>query len=209
MLEATAKDGTVSIRGYAKSMSDVSRLRNQLMLRDDVTEVDAKVRSISENDCKMIGFFDPYVTANRDSGFGLSIATRNPEGEFVEKERLVVDLQSPSYESYVYVDYFALDGSVVHLFPNPKMRQNRIRAGATLTLGEAGSAKQWAIERPFGTEMIVVLASPVPLFDSPRPEFENRLDYLSALGRGLQRAARGGGGRVTGAYAFITTRAKR
>ena len=209
MLEATAKDGTVSIRGYAKSMSDVSRLRNQLMLRGDVTEVDEKVQSISDDDCKLMRFFYPYVTTNRDSSFGLSIETRNPEGEYVENERLVVDLQSPSYESYVYVDYFALDGSVVHLFPNPTLRQNRIQAGARVTLGDAGSAKQWVIGTPFGTEMIVVLASPVPLFDSPRPDFENRLDYLSELEQGLERAARGGGGPVTGTYAFITTRAKR
>ncbi len=48
-----------------------------------------------------------------------------------------------------------------------------------------GSLGDWVISKPFGTELIVLITTPAPLFDALRPESESRQDYLRALDRQL------------------------
>jgi eukaryotic-like serine/threonine-protein kinase len=84
------------------------------------------------------------------------------------------------HDSFLYVDYFLLDGSVVHLFPLTASQRKPQRAGAGITLGQAGggSTREWQVSSPFGSEMLVAVAAQEPLFAAPRPETDTSKDYL-------------------------------
>jgi hypothetical protein len=181
--------GTVSLSGYARAQSDLSRLRHKLLSIPGVKDVESHTNQIDKNLCAPIDFFSPYAETNRDAVRGLTIRTKNDAGEFVEGDKLVVNLAAPDYDSYIYVDYFALDGSVIHLLPQADRPRNLVPPGQSITLGDITSVKQWTIAPPFGTEFLVVLATPEPIFESVRNEVERQDEYLQALGRNLDRIA--------------------
>jgi hypothetical protein len=100
-----------------------------------------------------------------------------------------------------------LDGGVVHLLPNLRARENLAPAHYTATVGSLGN---WVIGKPFGNEILVMLATPVPLFDALRPESEQGADYLRALDRQLAQISKTRGqGAVAVDFLQISTRAKR
>jgi hypothetical protein len=145
------------------------------------------------------------------AGGGASIkldpASAKAANQLVEGDTLMVDVTTPNFESYVTVDYFVLDGSVVHLLPNLRARENLAPARYTATVGSLGN---WVIGKPFGNELLVIIATPVPPFNGLRPEAESGADYLRALDRQLAQISKARGiGAVAVDFLQISTRAKR
>jgi hypothetical protein len=75
----------------------------------------------------------------------------------------------------------------------------------TATIGSLGN---WAIGAPFGTEMLVLLATSTPLFDGLRPDVEAGPAYLRALDAQLGRIAKAHGA-IAVDFLQIRTHAKR
>ena len=100
-----------------------------------------------------------------------------------EGDLIAVDVTLPSYDVYLYVDYFVADGTeVVHLFPNSPGKEVTISAGKKMVVGEpADNRLPWKVSPPFGREMVVAYASRAPLFRTRRPEVEKVKEYLPIL----------------------------
>ena len=209
-IEARMSAGTVRLSGYARADSDLSRLRQAILSIPGVKNVDSRMNQIGKNLCAPIDFYSPYIETDRDVVRGLTIRTKNDSGEFVEGDKLVVNITTPDYDSYIYVDYFALDGSVVHLRPQGNRPQNLVPTGQSITLGDINSAKQWTIAPPFGTEFLVVLATPKLIFESVRNEVEGQDEYLRELGWKLDRmAVPANNEKIIADIFFITTKPNR
>lgn len=119
-------------------------------------------------------------------------------------EPLILDLTAPAAPVQLRVDYFMADGNVVHLLPNPSEPGEALDAGAIRRLGERGAGgRSWSVGPPFGRELVLTIATPSPLFASPRPEVEPAAVYLADLKRSL--AAAGGESAVLATALFITT----
>jgi hypothetical protein len=124
-----------------------------------------------------------------------------------EGDTLMVDVTTPNYQSHVAVDYFALGGSVVHLLPNAVERETLAPPRYTATIGNLGN---WMIGAPFGTEMVVFLATPVPLFEGVRPNPEPGPAYLNALDERLAQIGKSHGAGTIGVdFLQIATHPKR
>ena len=62
------------------------------------------------------------------------------------------------------------------------------------------------ITKPFGTDLIVLLITPAPLFDGLRPESEHAADYLLAVEKQLgQMAKKYGPEKIAVDFLQITT----
>lgn len=140
--------------------------------------------------------------ANAERGQPLTVALV-PDGTLADGQDLVLDLRSVEGAGAVLVDYFTVDGGVVHLLPNPSEPAAALEPGAPRRIGErSGRTRFWTVGPPFGTELIVVVASPAPLFPVPRPEAEPAAAYLPELQRVLSGPAGAG---ALAATLFITT----
>jgi hypothetical protein len=206
-LEATISDGNVVLRGFAQERSDLSRLRHAILSIPGVQDVISETRQIAGALCPPIDFYKPFMATNQSLSRGLLIRTKNGTGSYTEGQKLVVDFTAPDYRSHIYVDYFTLDGYVVHLLPQRTTTENLVSARGSGTLGAQGAPRQWTIAPPFGTEVLMVMATPEPIFADVRDEVEAQKDYLPALernlGRMLERIDRR---QVTADLFFITTR---
>lgn len=201
------REQTLYVEGYVSRSYGISQLRKQLGAIPGVRSVSLDLRQVKDEQCAVVNLFARYWKSNHQAGRAASIQTRKPNAEFMEGEQLVVDITTPLYESYVNVDYFILDGSVAHLLPNLRARDNQAPPGYRATIGDLGN---WVISKPFGTELIVLLITPTPLFEGLRPEFESQVEYLRALEKQLDRiAGRAGAGKVAVDFVQITTRPRR
>jgi serine/threonine protein kinase len=213
------KGHTVRVHGYLARSFGQARLKNVLAALSGVADVELALQEIDDDKCALMGVLGRYWVAHRmaqgGAGGGAAIRLHPGSGrgrgssgaELKEGDTLMVDVTTPDYQSYLAVDYFVLDGNVVHLLPNAVERENLAPPRYAATIGNLGN---WMIGAPFGTEMLVLLATPVPLFDGARPDSEAGPAYLRALDNQLARIGKShGAGTIAVDFLQITTRAKR
>lgn len=204
-LVASVQDRVLQVRGYTEAGVGIGRVRSSLggLAGGQAARLD--VRPVDARDCEVVSALAPYWRSNQASSHAASLRTRAPDAHLAEGSPLVIDITTPGYESYVNVDYYVLNGSVVHLVPSSRERDNQAPPNYAATIGSMG---EWVIGPPFGTEMIVLLVTPAPLFDGLRPSSEPRAAYLAAIGRQLKLfEAKYGEGRIAADFIQITTHA--
>jgi predicted Ser/Thr protein kinase len=204
-LAASVQGQDVHVQGYLAQNVGADRLKEMLRAIPGVASVKADgLHELAADKCAVVKTFAPFWKSNRLAGSGASIRTRAANAELREGEPLIVDIRTPSYDSYIYVDYFALDGGVAHLAPNVRARGNQAPPGYEAVIGSLGN---WVISKPFGAELIVLIATPAPLFDGLRPDHESAADYLKALDARLaQMASKYGADRIAADFVQIRTR---
>lgn len=177
-LAASVQDQALSVSGYVGRSYGTQKLRTTLSQIPGVTHPGVQVQEVDDDKCDMLKLIAPYLTTSRPA----SIQTRNHDAQLTEGQPLVVQITTPPYDSWVNIDYYQLDGSVVHMLPNARSKDNQAPPNYAATIG---SARDWIVAKPFGSEMIVLLVTPAALFDTTRPESEPRADYLRAVEKRL------------------------
>jgi hypothetical protein len=177
-LAASVQDQALSVSGYVGRSYGTQKLHTTLSQIPGVTHPGVQVQEVDDDKCDMLKLIAPYLTTSRPA----SIQTRNHDAQLTEGQPLVVQITTPPYDSWVNIDYYQLDGSVVHMLPNARSKDNQAPPNYAATIGSAGD---WIVAKPFGSEMIVLLVTPAALFDTTRPESEPRADYLRAVEKRL------------------------
>jgi len=183
VLQTSINAGNLIVRGYAAGSEARKQIDSSI---SKVADTRNEVQNMPRIYCQTLELYAPFWKANFDSGFGTTIGTPNSDNVFRGGERLVLDIKTPTYKSWLYVDYFAQDGNVVHMMPSPGEDFNQGEPRESFQLGEEGDIGLWEVAPPFGTEMIVILAASTPIFEDAREQLENANDYRTALGRRLK-----------------------
>ena len=204
-LAASVHGRSVQVSGFAAS-NGLTTLHDRLSALPGVSATSVNVQQVGNDKCDVLDAYKPFWAANWQAGRVATLAARMPQGSLTEGDSLVFDVTTPGYDSYVNIDYYVLDGNVVHMVPSPHIRGNQAPPHYSATIGGGGD---WVVSKPFGQELVVMLITPAPLFDAPRPESEPRADYLRALETRLkQLAAKYGQDRIVADIAQITSRAR-
>jgi hypothetical protein len=133
--------------------------------------------------CEVLDVTDPYRRANQERDLGLALEALEPDNPLLDGTGLGIDISLPKYDSYLTVSYFLKDGTVHHVL--------------------SGWARRWpanarefvpalSVDDPHSVEMVVALASDVPVFPLPRPSAEAAELYLSDLRARLSELSNGG-----------------
>ncbi|HEY0837068.1 MAG TPA: DUF4384 domain-containing protein, partial [Azospirillum sp.] len=155
--------------------------------------------------CEPLALIAPLRAANAGVGQPLAITIHAPGGTVAAGQDLVLDIRGPAFAGHLQVDYFTLDGGVVHLLPNPLEPTAPLDGGAGRRLGERGAGGRfWSVRPPFGQELLIAIVSVTPLFATLRPEAEPAAAYLPELRKALEDAATGAPAPVAEAV-FVTT----
>jgi Domain of unknown function (DUF4384) len=200
-----SKDLKVVISGHVSSEGDLRHLGERLAQLGSADAVvnDAKVAGWPA--CEALGILHHTASA-QSAPSTLPIIRPFQHGlQYSASEKLIVEVTATSrYDGYLYVDFIQQDGTVVHMLPGPDRKNNAVKAGERILLGDG--KQEYTIAPPFGREMLVVTSSPKPLFDKTRPQVEKAKEYLAALRGALAAAeAQGGTERIVSNYTFITT----
>jgi hypothetical protein len=194
-LVGTVDGHAITVRGLLATPPGPAGLKDQLAAMPGVADVHLDVGNVERDKCPVLSTLGPYWSAYRRAGGGAAIRLAGGHGadaRLTEGDSLMVDVTTPAAESYIAVDYYSLDGSVTHLLPNARARDNRAPPNYTATVGSLG---EWGIGKPFGSELVVLMTTPAPLFDALRPVSEPAAGYLAEIAKRLDtiRAADGEG----------------
>lgn len=91
-------------------------------------------------------------------------------------ERIRIDVRMPPWPGYLYVGYLDSQGSVAHL-----VQARQMQASERLVVGQTDT---YEVGVPFGTDLIVVVASERPLFGQERLS-NSMQEFLPVLSRAL------------------------
>ena len=133
--------------------------------------------------CEALDLTDPYRRANQERDLGLALEALEPDNPLLDGSGLGIDISLPNYDSYLTVSYFLKDGTVRHVLSGWTRRW-------------PANAREFvpglSVDDPQSVEMVIALASDVPMFQSPRPSSEAAELYLSDLRERLSELSNGG-----------------
>jgi hypothetical protein len=148
--------------------------------------------------CDVLDVTDPYRRANQDRNLGLALEAIEGSNPLLGGSDLGFDVSLPSYDAYLNVSFFLKDGTVRHVLSG---WDRRWPAHAREFVSDAGLS----IEDGASVEMVVALASDVPVFASPRPVSETAELYLSELRKRLSELSNGGDAARIAASLLVVT----
>lgn len=146
---------------------------------------------------------------------GLTVTLANGVTSFHDGDPIMPRITMGDFAGEVRVDYLAHDGSVSHLYPSAAVParnvlarpSRRLQPGEPLSIGEPGPGRPvWAAGAPYGTDMIMVVASSSRLLArTPAQNDEDHAGpYLRDLAGAIARVQRAGG-RVAGTLLLLDT----
>ncbi|MFC5742993.1 DotU family type IV/VI secretion system protein [Dyella tabacisoli] len=189
------KDGVTSIGGYVSKPIDLERLRTDVAGIPGVKTPSYQVKVLIWPHCEVVKLLTPYRQRNLDRHDGLAVTpTTGHSDRFVKDEQVIVKLIQANHDGYLYVDYYTVEGQVIHLFPNQREPHSGqvIAASGQLDVGQSGvQGGGWiTVDAPFGQELISVVSSAKPLYQGLRPDSEAANVYLPLLKQAVE-ASRG------------------
>jgi hypothetical protein len=130
--------------------------------------------------CEMASLLAPVLARASSNLPSVTLTSKADEAQI--GDCLMLDVIAPSFHSYVYVDYFAAEGEVLHLLPNRWDLPNLNPPRNHFTLGRpAQGGNCWRLSGATGEQLITLVAAKKPLFPAGRPDIENARDYLVSL----------------------------
>ncbi len=211
---SVAPDDGVAVNGFAGGNVAVG-LRTRLADLAGPVPLAWQVQVVNPVFCTAMTVLRPVAPAAGASELGLDLRLAGGITALRDGARILPRVTAPRFAGYLRVDYLGHDGSVVHLYPtvaDPSQHfvsvpSRRLTPGSILRLGDNGPGRPlWEVGPPYGTDMIIAVASSHPLLraDGPANIEDSAAAYLHRLGAAIT-AARAGGEQVTATILPVDT----
>lgn len=188
-------DDTITVSGIVARQGDIDALDLVLNERVDGRDVAFNMAVLNESVC----LIDSMLPVGKSGGIEVEFSYGRKEGEVIggvyhDGENPVIDLMIPAaYEGFLYAFYIDSSRRVNHLLPHQARQGHTLpaigdvegimrRVRVTYPASEVSAATLgFGVVEPYGTNMIVAVLSPTPLFDGLRPRAESLEAFHEAL----------------------------
>lgn len=192
-----SEGGKTVIEGFVGYPEDLQKVKDAI--RGKAIELKVDLRAWPQCEA-LLTLADPLSQTERPQ-----LRLLADQAQVAEGDTIAIEIETPSYPSYLYIGYIQADGSVANIHQprgpvaSPLPAYRKLRFGD----GEDGRAR-YVVSAPYGEEMIIVLASKSPLFDEPLPSLQTEREYLTALRKALIALPEPGMPKRIAAASFIT-----
>ncbi len=193
LLSANDQGAAPVLTGIAGAGAPQAALTAAIQSLPNAGTVQNQIQTIDGPYCAALDSVRPYHPLFATPGSTLGLALAGGKTVLHDGDLITIAQTMPGFSGYLETDYFSNDGTVLHLYPTTTDAAQKFSAGGSKTLGDpAHGGASWQVSAPYGTDMIITIASSVRLFPKLRPQDENASDYLPALRQALQNAASSG-----------------
>ena len=217
IVDGAIRDGAVQMNGLAGATA-IDAIRRKLTAMGLTRPVPwLRIEPLDSAFCPLADLLRPAAPAFGDPGARLSLRLDGDPSWLRKDDYIRPRLTMAGFRGELRVDYLDRQGNVQHLYPQLGDPGERLAAdpprlfapGEPVALGDPGpNNRGWQVDEPFGTDMIVAVASEDALFERPRPaNVEKAAVYLRDLKTALDRA-RERGTKLTAAVLPVETRRK-
>jgi serine/threonine-protein kinase len=197
-LLSSTDDGGIALSGVAgPNVPEPIIPPSGLKLGNSLITVQNGVQNIPGPYCAVLDALRPYHSLFPGDAGVLGLSLAGGKTQLFTGDLITVEQSMPGYAGYLTTDYFASDGSVAHLYPNLYDPRTEFAAGAAKELGNPAKGGQtFPAGAPYGTDMIISIASSTPLFTTLRQLVEPASTYVPVLQQALA-AAQAQGAQIT------------
>jgi len=164
----------VTITGYVSVEDDMMSVMDVMDRVSEISNVSYEVTTMKWPLCEIASILDEDKHANINSQSGLSISSESKS--YSANDNLVVEINAPDRDSYIYVDVYRADGRVVHLSPADHDYPTITPAASPIFMSNKG--RDLIAE---GENLVVAIAADKPLLISKREQFEPAQNYLALI----------------------------
>ncbi len=181
--------GTLELRGHVPDSSARQRVLAAIRAQLGASiPVEASMVILPSPQCDVLSRLDtlglPQSTKQVDDPKQMGAKVQLTTFNYSDGERVVIKMKSYDFAAYVYVDYFDVDGRVLHLRPNQWEPLQYYQPGSNIVVGETEDGQptiNLTVAPPFGRELAVAYASSEPLYEGLRDTIEPAGPYLDFL----------------------------
>jgi hypothetical protein len=177
----------MTLAGYVGSAADLDAAIERLQA---VPGVGAITHSVAVMPPPLCGMLDALPAAAFAAGAGgPRLDVGGIDGLYRAGESLRLTITAPpGQDAHLTIDYFdSKDDIVAHLLPNDIRPDGRVAAGAQVVIGDLPAERErYRVSAPFGTHMIVAVATSRPLFETPPAMLDDKATYLPRLAEALR-----------------------
>ena len=181
--------GTLELRGHIPddSLRDplLNAIRSQL---GESIPVGGSMLVLPSPQCDVLSRLEnlglPQSQGQHRDPMQVGASTQLSTFDYGEGERVIVKMRSPDYPAYVYVDFFDVDGRVLHLRPNQWEDVELHTPDTPIQIGadrEGQTSVKLMVSPPFGQELAIAYATSEPLYEGLRETIEPAEPYLAYL----------------------------
>ena len=197
---AVAPGAAVTVTGVSGGGSPDAALRRAVASAGPAA-TDWQVASFDGPYCSALDLLRPVAEA----GSPLALAQADGRAALADNDVIAVGLTMPSFGGYLHVAYLQHDGTASPLVPGPGYPARAYAAGSKVEFGRpAAGFDGWRVGPPFGTDMIVAIASSAPLFTKALPDSQRSDAYLRDLQAAMDALRRRGGSLAANAMVLET-----
>lgn len=211
-IDVKETSGGYLLAGYAGSAADAATLRERIGRLPVSAKLTPEIAVRPWPFCDLLSMVMPVSAEAVPARDRIRIELNKPSLVYRDGEVLTLAVKAGAQGGFLTVDYYDLEGNVVHMLPMPLRRDDKLAAGGSVTLGaDHASAtteeRVYTISAPYGPGMIVAVLTQKPLFRSDRAEVEPVRDYVGNF-RGALSRARDAGQVVAAQSVFFETRSR-
>ena len=171
----------VKLSGFVGRQEDLTAIRNATLKQAAVISIDSSEVALHPwPQCEAL----LTLGAALANGHGMALSKTPDKAHVVRGEELTFVVRSPDYPSYLYVAYVQADGSAKFLVR--PTGSGLVPPNSVITLGVGSHTVHYKVGPPYGSEMVVALASDAPLLGEDLPIHDRQL--LTAYRRVLAHA---------------------
>ena len=199
---AIGADGAVMLTGVSGKGRPEEDLQHAASAADP-DGLPVKIQTFDGPYCPALDVLRPY--ADLPGRVGLDLVQAGGTASLHDNEVIALSLTMPGFAGYLQVAYLQHDATVSPLVPGPGYPAQTFLAREKIDLGKPrADFEGWHVGPPFGTDMIVAVATTAPLFSRPLPDSEPLASYLSTLQTAIEALRRRGGSAAATALVLET-----
>jgi len=184
-------DRSLALSGHLATQDDLDRLKRAIAGIRGISGTPAfNVRLMIWPYCEVIGLLTPLLNLPTHDAPTLALSSKAEEARL--GECMMLDVVTPNFDSYLYIDYYDAEGEVLHLLPNRRDLFNLKPPRNHFILGKSAQmADCWRLSGTTGQQFISLVAAKKPLFPEQRRDTEGARDYIASLASALSATAQG------------------
>ncbi|MEQ9487606.1 MAG: C1 family peptidase [Alphaproteobacteria bacterium] len=192
------------LSGYVAQQEDLTALQTLISNHPDGAgaTLDIDVRPWPQ--CEALSTFSSPLAAAQGLDVRVLSAGLEAQSTFHDEDELVIEVTAPDFDAYLYVTYLQAGGDAVHFVKGGG--DTPVPANSVVKFGLDPKKPRFYVQPPFGDEMIVAIASRLPLFDEDFEIIEEERAYLTRFRKGiLTSVGKRIIGNVAGKAVYLTT----
>jgi hypothetical protein len=202
---ATSHGGTLSLQGVVGKGQPEEDLHRAAAAADPAG-LGVDIQTFDGPYCPALDLLRPVAEAVIHNRNGMDLVQSGGAVSLRDNDVIALQVTMPAFAGYLHVAYLQHDATVSPQVPGPGYPAQTYAARAQIDLGKPRpDFEGWHVGPPFGTDMIIAVASTAPLFSRALPDSQPLASYLSSLQTAME-ALRRRGGSVAAAALVLDTR---